>query len=275
MKQITVIKDTKNFDIKQIFECGQAFRFDPSPLGGYEGVAFGRYLHVTQNGADVSLLSSQDDVDNIWHDFFDMGRDYGEIIKSLSSDEVIRTASEFGSGIRILNQDTFECLISFIISQSNNIPRIKGIISRLCENFGDKLTSPDGRTFYTFPTLKRMSDISIDDLSVIRSGFRAKYIRDAVDKINAGDVDLDKIKKTDISQGREELKKIHGVGDKVANCVLLFGAGKADAFPIDTWIKKAIAVFYEGRDFDPSVFGPYCGLAQQYLFYYARENKIS
>ena len=210
MNNATILKDTKNFDVKQIFECGQAFRFNPAKDGGYEGVAYGKYLRVTQSDADVTIYASQGDVDKIWHSYFDLDRDYESIIKSLSGDEVIRAASLYGSGIRILNQDTFECLISFIISQSNNIPRIKGIIERLCENFG----------------------------------------------------------------GREELKKIYGVGDKVANCVLLFGAGKADAFPIDTWIKKAIAKFYKDRDFDPSDFGPYCGLAQQYLFYYARGNKI-
>lgn len=274
LNDITLLKNTKNFDIKQIFECGQAFRFNIAKDGGYEGVAFGKYLKVEQSGNDVTIHASKEDVDNIWHSYFDLDRDYESIISALSSDEVIRAASLYGSGIRILNQDTFECLISFIISQSNNIPRIKGIIERLCENFGDKINSLDGKTFFSFPTLKRLSDVSIDDLSVIRAGFRAKYIRDAVDKINSGDVDLCSLKNIDVSLGREQLKKIYGVGDKVANCVLLFGAGKADAFPVDTWIKKAISKFYEGRNFDPSDFGPYCGLAQQYLFYYARENKI-
>lgn len=274
MNNATVLKDTKNFDVKQIFECGQAFRFNPAKDGGYEGVAYGKYLRVAQSDADVTIYASQGDVDKIWHSYFDLDRDYESIIKDLSGDEVIRAASLYGSGIRILNQDTFECLISFIISQSNNIPRIKGIIERLCENFGDRVTAPDGRVFYSFPTLERLSEVSTEDLSVIRSGFRAKYIRDAVDKINSGDVDLTSLRKMDVERGREELKKIYGVGDKVANCVLLFGAGKVDAFPIDTWIKKAIAKFYKDRDFDPSDFGPYCGLAQQYLFYYARGNKI-
>ena len=274
MENETVIRNVKNFDIKQIFECGQAFRFDPAPSGGYEGVAFGRYLHVRDADGGVSINASQAEFDAVWRDYFDLDRDYGKIIEALSHDEVMRAAASYGSGIRVLNQDTFECLVSFIISQSNNIPRIKGIIGRLCESFGERITSPDGRAFYTFPTLERLSGVSAADLGVIRAGFRAKYIKDAVDKVCRGDVDLAKLKKIDVAAGREELKKIYGVGDKVANCVLLFGAGKADAFPVDTWIKKAIAKFYEGRDFDPASLGPYCGLAQQYLFYYARENKI-
>ena len=275
MNETTLIENAKNFDIKQIFECGQAFRFNPAPDGGYEGVAFGRYLHVEQPDAGVLIHAPKKDYDAIWHTYFDMDRDYQAIIDALSrGDDVMRAAAAYGSGIRVLNQDTFECLISFIISQSNNIPRIKGIIERLCENFGQKLASPDGRTFYAFPTLERLSEASTDDLCVIRAGFRAKYIRDAVDKICSGDVDLSALRGMDVLSGREELKKINGVGDKVANCVLLFGAGKADAFPVDTWIKKALLKFYGGRGFDPSVFSPYCGLAQQYLFYYARENKI-
>ena len=275
MNDATLIKNAQNFDIKQIFECGQAFRFDPSPNGGYEGVAFGQYLHVTQSDEGVLIHAPKSEYDAIWRAYFDVDRDYQKIIDALSrDDDIMRAASAFGSGIRVLNQDTFECLISFIISQSNNIPRIKGIIERLCENFGEKIFAPDGRAFYTFPTLERLSEASTDDLGVIRAGFRAKYIMDALDKINAGDVDLSSLKTKDALEGREELKKINGVGDKVANCVLLFGAGKVDAFPVDTWIKKAILKFYGGRNFDPAMFAPYCGLAQQYLFYYARENKI-
>jgi len=273
LENVIKLASVKNFDVKQIFDCGQAFRFVPSPLGGYEGVAFGRYLRAEQSGDTVTLYANKEDA-ALWHDFFDMDRDYSAIINELSGDELVLRASRFGSGIRILNQDTFECLISFIISQSNNIPRIRGIIARLCENFGDEITSPDGRTFYTFPTIDRLSGVSVDELSVIRSGFRAKYIRDAIDKINTGVVDIAALKTMDAAAGRAELMKIYGVGEKVANCVLLFGAGKADAFPIDTWMKKVITKFYSERGFSPSDFGPYCGIAQQYLFYYARENKI-
>ncbi len=263
----TYIYDLDCFELSATLDCGQAFRWSSISPTVWCGIANGRYLKIEQKENTIILYNvTQNEYQNIWEEYFDFRRDYNEIIGEIKN-EKLKTAAFFSKGIRILKQDPWETLCSFIISQNNNIPRIKGIIERLCENFGEKI---DGG--YTFPAAEKIAALTVDDLSVLRSGFRAKYILDAATKVANGTIDLNKLSGISTDVAREELLKIYGVGNKVADCVLLFGVGHLDAFPKDVWIKRALEKMFVGelREIDSA----YAGIYQQYIFYYARENKI-
>ena len=260
-----LISDCVNFDPFVSCECGQCFRFAKVSDDEYNLFSCGRKLNIKRQEdgwffADID----EDTFKERFFDYFDLSRDYGGIINSFSKDAVIFRASGFGSGIRIFRQDAWETLVSFIISQNNNIPRIKKIIESLCTLLGDEV---DG--FYTFPSAKRILEAGIEGLAPIKAGFRAKYIIDAAQKVVSGEVSLDYISTCGYENALTELKKIKGVGDKVANCVLLFGFGYYEAFPIDVWVKRVINKYY-GEDFNPKDLGAFAGIAQQYLFYYER-----
>ena len=262
----TVITSGGDFDIKKTFECGQCFRFDPDG-DGYTGTAFGRVLHLTQSGDTVTLCGvGKEDFKNIWEPFFDIDRDYSGISHDMCTDDTLSRAYGYSRGIRILAQDPWETLCSFIISQNNNIPRIKKIIGLLCTNFGELI---QGTQYYSFPSARRIADAGMEALDVIRSGFRSKYIYDAAVKVADGSIDLELLKKLPYEEAKSALMSIKGVGEKVANCVLLFSLGFYGAFPVDVWVKKVIIKYY-GDDFDSARFGKYAGIAQQYLFYYER-----
>ena len=258
------------FDLPHTLDCGQAFRWEETENGIWRGVAFDKYLELQKlaNGTVVLYNTSKEDFENIWRHYFDLDRDYDGIINAISEDETLKRASEYAHGIRVLNQEPWETLCSFIISQNNNIKRIKGIISRLCENFGENKGG-----FYTFPTAEKIAALTLEDLSVLRSGFRAKYILDAAKKVSSGEVVLKKLKDAPTDGARDELMKITGVGPKVADCVLLFGLEHADAFPKDVWIKRAMQVLFDGEL--PECAKPYAGIAQQYIFLFARETKLA
>ena len=258
------------FDLPHTLDCGQAFRWEETENGIWHGVAFNKYLELEKlaDGTVVLYNTSKEDFERVWRHYFDLDRDYEGIITAISEDETLKRASEYAHGIRILNQEPWETLCSFIISQNNNIKRIKGIISRLCENFGENKGG-----FYTFPTAEKTASLTLDDLSVLRSGFRAKYILDAANKVASGEVKLEKLKAAPTDGARDELMKITGVGPKVADCVLLFGLEHADAFPKDVWIKRAMQELFDGEL--PECAKPYAGIAQQYFFLYARETKLT
>lgn len=255
----------QNFDIRRTFLCGQCFRWSADENGAFSGIAGGRRLTVTQSGGEVTLHGIPEQDIPFWENYFDLGTDYSRFISTLSADETLKKACEFSPGIRILRQEPFETLISFIISQNNNIPRIAGIIGRLCESFGTPLE--DG---YAFPTAQQLSGITPDDLAPLRAGFRARYICDAVEKIISGAVDFAEIDELPLAEAREKLKSIVGVGDKVADCVLLFAFHKLDAFPKDVWVKRLMAQFYP--DGLPECTAGIEGIAQQYLFDYVRNG---
>ncbi len=260
------IKNIKNFDLAQTLDCGQAFRWKSKENGVWCGVAKGKYIELEIKDADLIISgSSKEDFEEIWKDYFDLDRDYAHIIESVSVNETIKKAALFGSGIRILNQDPWEALCSFIISQNNNIPRIKGIIERLCEGFGERCGDS-----YTFPDADTLSLLDLEDLSFLRAGFRAKYILDAAKKVSSGEIDLESLKKTDFESARNTLMKIKGVGPKVADCALLFGLGHIEAFPRDVWIKRAMEELFGGNL--PECATAYAGIVQQYIFFYARNN---
>lgn len=261
-----LVKNIAPFDLALTLDCGQAFRWTKTLDGAFEGVAFDRYLKIKQEGETLILFNtSKEDFDNIWADYFDLNRDYLEIVKRCKKHKIICPMLTSTSGIRILKQSPWEALCSFIISQNNNIPRIKGIISRLCETFGEKLENG-----YTFPSAERLKDLSVEDLAPLRAGFRAKYILDAAKKCTS-ELDLEEIKKLPIDLARDELMKIKGVGKKVADCTLLYGMGYVEAFPTDVWIKRALEQYFsEGF---PSEFSDCAGIVQQYIFHYIRTNE--
>ena len=260
------IKDATNFDLAQTLDCGQAFRWSADENGVWRGIAGGKYIELYKSGGDIIIENSnKEDFESFWADYFDLDRDYGAIIESFAENEILKKAANAACGIRILRQEPWEALCSFIISQNNNIPRIKGIIDRLCENFGKKCGSG-----YTFPAARTLARLNPDDLAVIRSGFRAKYIIDAANKVASGEIDLKALKSLDYADAQKELLKIKGVGPKVADCALLYGCGHIEAFPKDVWIKRALEEFFGGEI--PKCALSNAGIAQQYIFYYIREN---
>lgn len=260
----------EDFDLPHTLDCGQAFRWRCDENGLWSGVAFNKFLSLKKlsDGTVVLFNTTKVDFENIWCDYFDLNRDYKSIISKLSQNDVLKRACEYSYGIRILNQEPFETLCSFIISQNNNIKRIKGIIERLCENFGEKTDNG----YYTFPTPQKIASLTIDDLAVLRSGFRAKYLIDAAKKVSNDEVKLENLKNLPLYEARNELMKILGVGPKVADCCLLFSHGHTDAFPKDVWIKRAISVLFNGEL--PKEAENYAGIAQQYIFFYARDTKL-
>lgn len=264
------LSETDDFDLEKIFECGQCFRWNRDENGDYIGVAYGKAARLHIEDGHVLISGTADDFESIWYRYFDFERNYAEIRKNLCIDDYMQKAADFGAGIRILNQEKWEALCSFIISQCNNIPRIKKIIEVFCREFGQPIEF-EGNTYYTFPDAEKTAGLTVKDLAPLKCGYRAPYIIGAAHAVSEGALDLEELAEADIKGALTELKKQKGIGDKVANCVILFALHKLDAFPIDVWMKKAIAEHYGGR-FDPKVFGEYAGLAQQYMFYYQRSG---
>jgi len=260
-----VLCDTSSLDIIKTFECGQCFRWNREADGTYYGVVNGIAAKVW-NENDKVYISATQDYD--WLDYFDLGHDYHKISNSFMINQYMRECVDYGFGIRILRQESWEALCSFIISQCNNIPRIKGIVEKLCTSFGDPI-SFEGKEFYSFPSFETINQIDIDELSILRCGYRAPYIKNAAKCLSEGTVDLEALKNVDSFSAYTKLLSLEGVGPKVANCVNLFGLYHLDAFPIDVWMKRAISEHFD-KNFNPSVFGEYAGLAQQYMFYHAR-----
>lgn len=255
VKNNNIIVCQKDFDLDQTLDCGQAFRWKKISENTYEGYFFDKYLKISQNADCFTFYdTTENDFLNIWYDYFDFGTDYSELKKQFSQDETLSKACKFAGGIRLLKQNSWECLISFIISQNNNIPRIKGIIERLCEHYG------------SFPTAEMMISETPESLEYLRSGFRAKYICDAVQKVSDGTTNLEEITTMPIDDARKSLCQIKGVGAKVSECVLLYGMYRTEAFPVDVWIKRVLETYY------PNGFPEFSckGIAQQYLFHYIR-----
>ncbi|MCL2201063.1 MAG: DNA-3-methyladenine glycosylase 2 family protein [Oscillospiraceae bacterium] len=263
--EITGVSD---FDLERIFECGQCFRWEADESGTYTGVAFGLAASVRKKSGSIFISGTVSDFENIWRSYFDLDLNYAEIRKRVSIDDFMAQATKHGAGIRILRQDKWEALCSFIVSQCNNIPRIKKIIATLCSEFGDEI-SFNGRLYYTFPTAEKIAALSENDLAPLRCGYRAAYILGASRAIVSGQLDLKTLAASSPIDARKGLKELHGVGDKVADCAMLFGLHMLDSFPLDVWMKRAVAEHY-GKGFDPSIFSPYAGIAQQYIFHYVR-----
>ena len=291
-----ILEGLKNFDIKQILECGQCFRWDKISDTNYIIVAYGTVIEVLQEGDKATIYNSnEEDFNNIWINYFDLERDYDEIKTELAKDEILQKSVDFGYGIRILNQDPFEMLISFIISARNSIPSIKKTVKKICEAWGERIEYK-GVEYYTFPTPKAIKEATLEDIQGTGASFRSKYIVDTIGKVNSAkeaknagtlneeleQFDLEYIKSLPVDECHKALQNFMGVGAKVADCIMLFSMSKHSAFPVDVWIKRAMIHFYLAPDvslnkirvFGREKFGELAGLAQQYLFYYARENNI-
>jgi len=278
-----IIENMKDFEPKHIFECGQCFRWNEEDDGSYTGVAHNRVINIKkQENKIIFSNTNRKDFEEIWYNYFDLDRDYGEIKKILSEDPILKKSIEFGEGIRILNQDPWEILISFIISANNRIPMIKRAIERLSEKYGEEIGEYNGKKYYSFPTADILDNQSVEDIKDCGTGFRAKYIQSAAIIVSAKDMDIYAIKNLSTDDARKELMMFSGVGPKVSDCIMLFSMDKNDAFPIDVWVKRVMEYFYLDEDtklksiqsYAQNKFGEYAGFAQQYLFYYARELGI-
>lgn len=261
-----ILNNVQCLDLALTLDCGQAFRWVKNEDASWSGVAKGVYLNIQKQGDTVILKNtSYEEYENVWKNYFDFDKDYVKICDTLKQDSLIAPTVDQYYGIRILNQDSWEALCSFVISQQNNIKRIKKIISRLCEKYGDKVC--DG--FYTFPSAERLSRLTVKDFEELGTGYRAKYLERLAKNVACGRIDLEKIKALSLDEARKELLNIYGVGVKVANCALLFGFGFYDAFPIDVWMKRVMEYYPDGL---PECFDGIGGIAQQYLFHWSRNN---
>ena len=285
-EQEYIIKNQESFELKHIFECGQCFRWNEEKDGSYTGVFKGNVLNVQKRGNEVIFKGLVNgNIKEIVEDYFDLNRNYEEIKKSLSKvDNYLKNSIEYGTGIRILNQDLWETIISFIISANNNIPRIKVIIERLSKKYGREIKW-NGISYYTFPTVEEMKNATVQDIRTLGVGFRDVRIYETTHMVLDGKINFDELhKEKDTLKVREELLQLSGVGPKVADCILLFSTLKRfDVFPIDVWVRRVMNDLYIKNEDEKKVnkneimklanekFGPLEGLAQQYLFYWKRD----
>lgn len=272
------LKDVPDFDLAHIFECGQCFRWKRQEDGSFVGVIKNGVVQINKIENVFSIESNIENKDEILR-YLDMDTNYGEIKKTLcQNDDYLKQASNYGFGIRILNQDSWEMLISYIISAANNIPRISRTIENISKAYGKEVEFK-GKKYYLFPTPEELSKASIKDLRDLNLGFRDKYVYEATQMVLNGELDLENIKVLPYKEAKKELMKVPGIGEKVADCILLFSMQKTEAFPVDTWIKKVMAELYlDSRNvkkisaYAEIKFGKYAGIAQQYLFYWKRTS---
>ncbi len=263
-----------HFDLDLIFDCGQSFRFVKSSDCSYSGIAFGRAVDFIQKENEITIVGADEsDFENIWKSYLALDIDYPalrqEIVLSRPDDAVLKSAMEYGSGIRLLRQEKWETLCSFIISQNNNIPRIRSLVEAISREYGDKIDSYSIGEFYSFPSAEKVASIGIDKLRELKVGFRAPYIHDAATKVASGEIDLEALDELSTDELLNALMSIKGVGLKVASCVALFAYGRLDCFPIDVWVKRVLEKYYP-EGFDHTALPNTAGLVQQYLFYYER-----
>ena len=294
------LKGVKNFDLKQTLECGQCFRWERVDEGRYIGVAFGKVLEVQQIGDEITLYNTNEaEFRSIWLNYFNLETDYSAIKMELSKDVTLREAIEYGSGIRVLNQEPFEMVISFIISARNSVPIISKTVNEISRRWGKKIEYK-GNEYYAFPSKEVLANITELEMKAAGGSFRSRYIIDTSDKINKCELirenklsidesesflekyDLEKIISLNVDECHKALQNYSGIGEKVADCIMLFSMEKTSAFPVDRWVKRAMMHFYEAGDlslpkirvFGRSRFGNLAGAAQQYLFYYTKEKGI-
>lgn len=271
----------KDFNLAHTFECGQCFRWNAVRSGEYEGVAGGKAVRLKKRGDEIVIENcSQDDYNSFWKTYFDMERDYAKVKEAVSINPVMKTAVEFGSGIRILRQEFFEALMSYIISQNNSIPNIKRIIECMCAAYGEKISLGE-KIVYSFPKPSVLATLTENDFRQLGAGFRDKYLTGAAALVAEGALSYENLCAMPTQQSRAELMKIKGVGNKVCDCVLLFALGKFDLFPTDTWINQVMEESFgtdsvkSAKDAGESLFGEYSGFAQQYLFYWKRQTTLN
>lgn len=286
-EQKMILTNIDSFELRDIFECGQCFRWNVQEDGSYTGVVGENVLNVKKDNEKITIEGmGKNDINQIVENYFDLKRDYNQIKDKLARiDENIKISVKYGKGIRLLNQDLWETILSFIISANNNIPRIKGIIERLAKRYGSKI-SWKGKEYYTFPTAEQLKEVSIKEYRNIGLGFRDKRLYETTQMILGKKVDLEKMQQNpNTLEVKEQLLSLSGVGPKVADCILLFSTLKRlEVFPIDVWVRRVMNDLYIKQSDETKVskiqieriakekFGDIAGLAQQYLFYWRREE---
>lgn len=285
MEQQYILRNAKSFEPVHIFECGQCFRWNKEEDGSYTGVIKNSVINVKKIGNDVEFIGVCDEnIKQICEEYFNLQTNYEAIKEKLSNIDIyLKNSIEYGNGIRILKQDLWETLLSFIISANNNIPRIKTIIERIAKKYGNRIEYRN-KMYYTFPTPEMLQNASIDDFRGLGLGFRDVRIYETVQRTLKGEIDLEKLKQEENTEVlRKKLLEIPGVGPKVADCVMLFALNRFDVFPVDVWVKRVISELYFNKkeqtpnvihEFAEKQYGNLAGLAQQYLFYWRRENSI-
>ena len=286
-EQKYIIESLNSFELKDIFDCGQCFRWNKENDDSYTGIWKNNVVNVKKENDTIIFtgVSSAENFEEEINKYFDMNRDYEEIKEKLSKiDENMKTSIEYGKGIRILNQELWETIISFIISANNNIPRIKGIIERLSKNYGKKIEW-NGKEYYTFPTPEELKNVTVEEYRSLGLGFRDIRLYETTKMILDKEIDLEKLQNNpNTIEVREKLLSLSGVGPKVADCILLFSTLKRfEVFPIDVWVRRVMNDLYIKNEDENKVskkqienlakekFGDLAGLAQQYLFYWRRE----
>ncbi|MGI5878703.1 MAG: DNA-3-methyladenine glycosylase family protein [Christensenellales bacterium] len=255
-----------HFDLMQIARSGQCFRMNPIGVGRFAVIAGEMRVVVSQSGRMFRFECGRDEYERVWRRYFDLDADYAAYIDSVAADDAfMREAVAFGSGMRVLRQDPWEAAVSFVLSQNNNIPRIKVLIERLCARYGRRCVSADGTAYHGFPTRDALRAARVDDVRALGAGYRDRYIV----ALARCDIDFAKLAALPREDAYRQLTAVPGIGDKVANCILLYGLHHTDAFPVDTWIRRVIVRHY-GQGFPFERYRGYAGIMQQYLFYYGR-----
>lgn len=285
MEQQYILRDAKSFEPVHIFECGQCFRWNKEEDGSYTGVIKNSVVNVKKIGNNVEFTGVCDEnIKKICEEYFNLQTNYEVIKEKLSNIDIyLKNSIKYGNGIRILKQDLWETLLSFIISANNNIPRIKTIIERIAKKYGNKIEYKNN-IYYTFPTAEMLQNARVEDFRSLGLGFRDVRIYETVQKTLEGEINLKELEQEEDTEIlRKKLLEIPGVGPKVADCVMLFALNRFDVFPVDVWVKRVISeLYFDKKEQTPNVihefaekqYGDLAGLAQQYLFYWRRENSI-
>lgn len=278
-----IIENIRDFNISHIFDCGQCFRWDKEDDGSYTGVVKGKVINVEQNESTVTFNNvTIEEYESLIKNYFDLDTDYSYIKERVNTDEIMDKAIQFGEGIRILNQDEWETMISFMISANNRIPMIKKVIDNMSRCFGEYIGNYGGKDYYSFPTAEKLSQASVEEILECKAGFRAPRLKEAATRFLKEQDVIYNLKNTNYDEGLSYLKTFSGIGDKVANCILLFSMKQFDTFPVDVWVRRVMQTLYVDKNtkdsdikkFAENKFGELSGYAQQYLFFYARENGI-
>jgi N-glycosylase/DNA lyase len=283
-KNKIIIENILDFNPKHIFECGQCFRWYVEEDESYTTIAYGKVLNVKKVENSIILSNTNmKEFHDIWYNYFDLDKDYWSIKKELSKDPILKEAITFGQGLRILNQEPYETLISFIISANNQIPRIKKAVELISTDLGEYAGTWNGKEYFSFPKPDKLADLDVEYIKEkYRVGFRADRIKETSRRIKDKEFDLQCLYNLSRDEGKNLLTTLPGVGPKVSDCILLFAFDKEEAFPVDVWVKRVMEYFYLKEETSPKqiglsgarIFGRLAGYAQQYLFYYARELGI-
>lgn len=286
-EQKLILKEIKSFTLKDIFECGQCFRWNREQDGSYTGVFGKNVLNLKKEKQTITIEGiCEKNIKSIVEEYFDLDRDYEVIKHKLSKiDQNMKNSIQYGEGIRLLNQDLWETILSFILSANNNIPRIKGMIERLSTKYGDKIIWK-GKAYYTFPTPKQLEKVTVSEYRALGFGFRDRRVYETTKMILNQEINLEEMKKNpNTLEVKEQLLKLAGVGPKVADCILLFSTLKRlEVFPMDVWVRRVMNDLYlkqeetkvskkRIQEIATQKFGNLAGLAQQYLYYWRREGE--